>query len=171
MLAFPQNVFLTVLYSLLRFSHVRDQSVLHRYSWRYVNFTVPGRGQTRSLWRALADLAPLGGKCLDNTQSAHGVLDCIPKDSDSQKWTIETDPKDPNVVAFKSSVDGQYLRNNEPAKIYAGRIGVGEKQWWTLEKGKNPGSCLIRSNACTAGASYLNDFEGRYQDRNYVHMW
>lgn len=46
-----------------------------------------------------------------------------------------------------------------------------EKQWWTLEKGKNPGSCLIRSNACTSAASYLNDFEGVYRDRNLVHMW
>lgn len=48
---------------------------------------------------------------------------------------------------------------------------MGEKQWWILEKGKNPGSCLIRSKACTTGNSYLNDFNGRYQDRNYVHMW
>jgi hypothetical protein len=111
-----------------------------------------------------------GGKCLENTQGAKGVLDCLPKDASSQHWTIETGD-DENTVAFKSCADGQYLRNNEPTKVNWGKIGVGEKQWWTLEKGSTPGSCLIRSNACTSGASYLNDFQGRYQDSNYVHMW
>lgn len=113
-----------------------------------------------------------GGKCLDNTQSSNGVLDCIPKDSAGQKWVIETSDSDPNIVAFKSCADGKYLRNNEPNKINWGRIGMGdEKQWWTLEQGRTPGSCLIRSNVCTIGASYLNDFQGKYQDNNYVHMW
>lgn len=115
--------------------------------------------------------SPPGGKCLDNTQSVHGVLDCLPTESESQKWFIETDPEDSNIVAFKSAVDGQYLRNNMPHVISGARIGMGEKQWWTLEKGRNPGSCLIRSNACTIGGSYLNDFEGVYRDRNLVHMW
>lgn len=111
-----------------------------------------------------------GGKCLENTQGAQGVLDCLPKDKSGQHWTIETG-EDENTVAFQSCVDGQYLRNNEPNKINWGRIGMGEKQWWTLEKGHTPGSWLIRSPECKAGASYLNDFQGKYQDRNYVHMW
>ncbi|KAK3075371.1 hypothetical protein LTR53_001376 [Teratosphaeriaceae sp. CCFEE 6253] len=113
-----------------------------------------------------------GGKCLENTASASGVLDCLPKPhSASQHWVLE--PADtPNVVAFRSCADGRYLRNTEPAKISGARIGVGaERQWWTLERGATPGSCLIRSNACTAGQSYLNDFQGKYQDKNYVHMW
>ncbi|KAK5166733.1 uncharacterized protein LTR77_008277 [Saxophila tyrrhenica] len=112
-----------------------------------------------------------GGKCLENTQTAQGVLDCLPKDNDKrQHWVLETG-EEPNTVAFKSCADGQYLRNNEPNKINWGRIGVGEKQWWTLEGSPTPKSCLIRSNACTSGASYLNDFEGVYRDNNYVHMW
>ena len=111
-----------------------------------------------------------GGKCLENTQGPKGVLDCLPKDSKAQHWVIETG-EDANVVAFKNCADGQYLRNNEPNKINWGKIGVGEKQWWTLEQGRTPGSCSIRSNACTSGASYLNDFQGNYQDSNYVHMW
>ncbi|KAK3057482.1 hypothetical protein LTR09_001666 [Extremus antarcticus] len=110
-----------------------------------------------------------GGKCLENT--ARGVLDCLPKDSNkSQHWVVEAG-EEANTVAFKNVADGQYLRNNEPNKINWGKIGVGEKQWWTLEQGKTPGSCAIRSNACTSGKSYLNDFQGKYQDNNYVHMW
>ena len=113
-----------------------------------------------------------GGKCLSNT--ANGVLDCLPStdNSNQQHWTIETSGNDENTIAFKSCADGQYLRNNEPNKVNWGKIGMGsEKQWWTLEKGRTPGSCAIRSQACTVGASYLNDFQGKYQDRNYVHMW
>lgn len=111
-----------------------------------------------------------GGKCLENTQSANGVLDCLPKDDKSQHWIIEPGD-DENTIAIKSVADGRYLRNNEPQKINWATIGMGEKQWWTLERGQTPGSCLIRSPLCTAAASYLNDFQGKYQDRNYVHMW
>jgi hypothetical protein len=112
-----------------------------------------------------------GGKCLENTQGPNGVLDCLPKaDSQKQQWVVETGENE-TTVAFKSCADGQYLRNNEPGKICWGKIGVGEKQWWTLEKGNTPGSCLIRSNAATSAPSYLNDFQGKYQDNNYVHMW
>ncbi|KAK3070981.1 hypothetical protein LTR53_009490 [Teratosphaeriaceae sp. CCFEE 6253] len=123
--------------------------------------------------KAFYIIAVGGGKCLENTTSASGVLDCLPKPaSKAQRWVLEPSPDEPNVVAFRSCEDGQYLRNTEPAKVSWARIGVGaERQWWTLERGATPGSCLIRSNACTAGQSYLNDFEGKYQDRNYVHMW
>lgn len=113
-----------------------------------------------------------GGKCVQNMQGTHPyVLDNLPTGQENQKWILEASDDDPNVVAFKSCVDGQYLRNLEPFKNEWANVGVGEKQWWTLSKGKNPGSCLIRSNACTIGNSYLNDFNGEYHDRNRVHMW
>jgi len=113
-----------------------------------------------------------GGKCLENTQGAHGVLDCLPKDDDKQKWILETSGEDPNVVFIKNCADGKYLVNTQPHALNGARIAMkDEKQEWTIEKGRFPRSCAIRSNACTVGASYLNDFEGVYRDNNYVHMW
>ncbi|KAK5702118.1 hypothetical protein LTR97_004938 [Elasticomyces elasticus] len=110
-----------------------------------------------------------GGKCLDN-KGPNKVLDCLPNNNKSQQWIVE--PSDqPNVVAFKSCEDGLYLRNNNPRAVSGAPIGMGEKQFWTLEQGRNPGSCLIRSNACEIGKSYLNDFQGLYRDNNKVHMW
>ncbi|KAK5729368.1 hypothetical protein LTR17_011998 [Elasticomyces elasticus] len=110
-----------------------------------------------------------GGKCLDN-KGPNKVLDCLPNTTKSQQWIVE--PSDqPNVVAFKSCEDGLYLRNNNPRAVSGAPIGMGEKQLWTLEQGRNPGSCLIRSNACEIGKSYLNDFQGLYRDNNKVHMW
>ncbi|KAK5737321.1 hypothetical protein LTR17_006738 [Elasticomyces elasticus] len=110
-----------------------------------------------------------GGKCLDN-KGPNKVLDCLPNTTKSQQWIVE--PSDqPNVVAFKSCEDGLYLRNNNPRAVSGAPIGMGEKQLWTLEQGRNPGSCLIRSNACELGKSYLNDYQGLYRDNNTVHMW
>ncbi|KAK4957897.1 hypothetical protein LTR10_004320 [Elasticomyces elasticus] len=110
-----------------------------------------------------------GGKCLDN-KGTNSVLDCLPNATQSQQWIIE--PTDqPNVVAIKSCKDGLYLRNMNPRAVSNVPIGMGEKQLWTLEQGRNPGSCLIRSNACEIGNSYLNDYRGLYQDNNKVHMW
>ncbi|KAK3647432.1 hypothetical protein LTR22_013725 [Elasticomyces elasticus] len=110
-----------------------------------------------------------GGKCVDN-KGPNKVLDCLPNTTKSQQWIVE--PSDqPNVVAFKSCEDGLYLRNNNPRAVSGAPIGMGEKQLWTLEQGRNPGSCLIRSNACEIGKSYLNDFQGLYRDNNKVHMW
>ncbi|KAK4555140.1 hypothetical protein LTR86_007906 [Recurvomyces mirabilis] len=110
-----------------------------------------------------------GGKCLTNTPN--GVLDCLPSPSDTQYWTIEASEDDANVVAFKSCSSGQYLRNEIPQVLSGAKIGLGEKQWWTLERGNIPGSCAIRSNVCSVGKSYLNDYEGVYRDNNLVHMW
>ena len=111
-----------------------------------------------------------GGKCLENTKD--GVLNCVPKESDPQKWILEASDEDPNSFAIKSCSDGRYLINKNPTSINWAKIGMQEeKQLWTLEKGRFPRSCFIRSSACTAGASYLNDFNGEYKDNHYVHMW
>ena len=103
-----------------------------------------------------------------------GVQDCFLRETDDQKWTIETEGDNPNIVAFRNAATGHYLYNFEPTRTCWGTVGVKEeKQLWELSPGKRvPNTCLLRSVASNgAKQSYLNDHSGGYEDNHYVHMW
>ena len=116
-----------------------------------------------------------GGKCIENTQKSQGVVRLRKwNQSLEQQWVLEANPEDHSSVAFKSSLDGQYLAALEPTKINGGKVGVAEaKQWWTLEQGRGPGWCHVKSQSAVVGnqAAYLNDEWGRMQDDNKIQTY
>lgn len=116
-----------------------------------------------------------GGKCLSYIGGGKPIADCRFTGTKAQQWVIEYGDEE-NKLAFKNVQEGKYLAALDPiaAKVCWGRVGLAEeKQWWLMEKGKAPGSCLLKSLAYPSSAtpSYLNDFNGQYVDKNYVHMW
>ncbi|KAK4609718.1 hypothetical protein CLAFUR0_14516 [Fulvia fulva] len=78
-----------------------------------------------------------GGCCVETTTT--GTLNTYAASSDSQKWQVYFRHTDLNVqVALQNASNSQWLR--AAAGGPNGKIETGERQWWTLEKGKAPNS-------------------------------
>jgi len=78
-----------------------------------------------------------GGTVVEKSTS--GLLDKDASGDKAQHWTLEYDGDSETKVAFQNASNGQYLNCTSGAAY--GKIDTsGTKQWWTLEKGKSPGS-------------------------------
>ena len=116
-----------------------------------------------------------GGKCIENTQQAKG--ECRLRKwnkSSSQQWLVEPSDEGPNIVAFKSVSDQQYLAALQPDKMNGGKIGVQqEKQWFTLEPGRGPEWWHVKCNSSFGSGKpgYLNDEWGRLNDDNKIQTY
>ncbi|KAK3673917.1 hypothetical protein LTR78_006119 [Recurvomyces mirabilis] len=85
----------------------------------------------------------------------------------AQRWTLEYGDEAGTKVAIQNVSNGQWLRATSGAA--AGKVDLGDKQWWTLEQGRAPGSCWIKCDDYPD--AFLCNSYANYTDNNLVYMW
>ncbi|KAK4579848.1 hypothetical protein LTR86_000049 [Recurvomyces mirabilis] len=85
----------------------------------------------------------------------------------AQRWTLEYGDEAGTKVAFQNVSNGQWLRASSGAA--AGKVDLGDKQWWTLEQGRAPGSCWIKCDDYPD--AFLCNSYANHTDNNLAYMW